>query len=160
MGYIAQQRKQKGLKTELSELKTYAKQYRIHFDAQADDDTVAYEITQKLSDAGIENQAITKIRHLVLTEAINNPKLLIRWLYENQSDRRFDAANRIFLILVDTTHWNDSWQLKRNLNLLKPSIDNWLNNFNCEQLASLQVAFNFAKKTYHCFADAIFVVKT
>lgn len=160
IGYIAQQRKQKGLKTELSELKTYAKQYHIHFDAKADDDTIAYEITQKLSDAGKEESlAITKERHRILTEVMTNPKPLIRWLYENQGDRRFDAANRIFLILVDTTHWHDSWQLKRNLNLLKPSIEGWLNTFRRDQLAGLQVEFNFTKKTYCCFADVIFVVK-
>jgi len=32
---------------------------------------------------------------------MKNPAELIKWLYEEQGERRFDAANRFFLILVD-----------------------------------------------------------
>ena len=30
-----------------------------------------------------------------------HPEELIRWLYENQGERRFDASNRLFLVLVN-----------------------------------------------------------
>jgi len=159
-GYIAAQRKQRGLKPELTELKGYARKYGIHFDNKATDDTLAYEITQKLSDANIkESDAILETRRSILQESIENPKLLIQWLYENQGDRRFDASNRIFLIVVDRDNWGDSWKLKRNLNLLKPAINQWLDNFNPDLLQNFKIEFNFKGKLYHCFADVIFAVK-
>lgn len=158
--YIAAQRKQKELKPELTELKGYAKKHRILFDKKATGDTLAYEITQKLSDANIkESDAILEMRRSILQESVENPRPLIRWLYENQGDRRFDASNRIFLIVVDKNNWSDSWKLKRNLNLLKPVINQWLDNFNPDLLQNLKVEFNFNDKPYHCFADVIFAIK-
>lgn len=159
-GYIAECRKQMGLKPELTELKAYARAAGIVFDKTADASAQAYEITQKLRDAGNLNaEAIYESRDQILQEAMNNPKLLVRWLYENQGERRFDASNRIFLVLVDTQDWDESWKLKRNLDALKPSIDRWLNDFKRENLESLKGEIIFAGTRYHCFSDVIFVVK-
>jgi hypothetical protein len=38
---------------------------------------------------------------------------------------RFGAENRLFLVLVDTGNFTDSWKLKRNIDLLRPSINNY-----------------------------------
>lgn len=159
-GYIAQERSAKGLPSELTELKAYAKRYEIRFDKNADPATQAYEITQKLCDAGKpEAWAIDNSRRLILSEVQHNSRKLIRWLYEQQGERRFDASNRLFLILVDTSDWDASWKLKRNMNLLKPVIEKWINHFNISNLDNYKVEFNFQNQSYSCYSDAIIAVK-
>lgn len=159
-GFIAEQRKAMGLKPELTELKGYARAENISFDKAADNAAQAYEITQKLLDAGSSNAGeIQNIRTRILNEAMASPELLVRWLYENQGERRFDASNRVFLVLVDTQDWDASWKLKRNLDALKPSIDGWLDSFKRDELDRLKVEFRFAGKLYRCFSDVIFVVR-
>ena len=56
----------------------------------------------------------------LLRESINNKAK--QFLYENQGEMRFDAANRFYLVLVDSENIYESWTLKRNVNLLKKEI--------------------------------------
>ena len=102
---------------------------------------------------------VQRIRTRILKDAIKSPKLLARWLYENQGERRFDASNRVFLVMVDTTDWDASWKLKRNLDALKPSIEGWINSFDRKKLERLKLEFIFAGKSYRCFSDVIFIVR-
>ncbi len=44
---------------------------------------------------------LTEFRRGVLNEVRRDPTGLIRWLYENQGERRFDSANRLFLVLIN-----------------------------------------------------------
>jgi len=44
---------------------------------------------------------------------------IITWLYKDRGIRRFDAANRFFLVLVYPRSLEESWKLKRNKKLLK-----------------------------------------
>lgn len=160
IGYMAEQRRKRGLKSEIAELRTYAKTYGVHFDRDTNDETQAYEISQKLLDAKkSEASVIHKVRNEILIEAQQHPQELIQWLYENQGERRFDASNRIFIILVDTTDWDASWKLKRNLDLLRPAIHQWITRFSKRKLESLHLRFKFDSKPYECFSDAIFVIK-
>jgi hypothetical protein len=160
MGYIAEQRRKRGLRSEIAELRTYAKTYGLRFDRDTSDETQAYEISQKLLDAKRpEASNLQNIRNEILIEARQHSQGLIKWLYENQGERRFDASNRLFIILVDTTDWDASWKLKRNLDLLRPAIHQWIDHFSKSKLESLHLGFKFDSKTYECFSDAIFVVK-
>jgi hypothetical protein len=63
--------------------------------------------------------------------------------------------------LVDTDDFNNSWKLKRNIDLLKPTIEKYLNNFNRKNIDDLQVSFEFKGKPhgFTALADVIFVVK-
>ena len=64
-------------------------------------------------------------------------------------------------MLVDTDDFNSSWKLKRNLDLLKPTILTYLDNFANKQIEDLKVEFNFKGKpqTFTALTDIIFVVK-
>ena len=97
----------------------------------------------------------------ILKEVQDNPKMLAMWLYENQGEMRFGSENRMFLVLVDTDDFNSSWKLKRNLDLLKPIILNYLDNFKTKKIADLKVEFAFKGKpqTFTALTDIIFVVK-
>ena len=160
-GYIKDHRKIDGLKPELTLMKKACKTLRISFDRNLSDALLISDLWQKLEDhPSIEaNELIEELheyRKSCLDIAIRNPEYLVRWLYENQGVRRFDAANRLFLILVDKSDFFSSWKLKRAKPLLAQEINKHLDNSN-EMGFSLDFSWN--GNTYKSEADAIFVVK-
>ena len=86
---------------------------------------------------------------------------LIKWLYENQGEMRFSSENRLFLVLIDTSDFSSSWKLKRNLDILAPAINSFLDDFGSRKESDLTVNFNYPGKpqTFSALADIIFVVK-
>lgn len=165
--FIEAKRKEKGLKPELTELKQKAKEANIIFTKHKKADDIYYEIVEKMKNRNDDFcqgvlQNIKNIRLEILKEVQENPKTLIQNLYEQQGELRFDASNRLFLILVDTEDFDNSWKLKRNLDLLKPIIKNYLDNFSQKSIEALKINFNYKSKdkTFTAFSDAIFVVKS
>jgi hypothetical protein len=167
--YIKERRKAKKFPIELTYLKSKAKEGEIYFDKKASSSDVYYEITEKLKDRNDEfsNKVLNTLKNQkleILHEAQANPSVLSKWLYENQSAPRFGSENRMFLVLVDTNDFANSWKLKRDLPLLQPAILSYLDNFNYGQLniKDLEVKFNFPPtsfKDYTSLTDIIFVVK-
>lgn len=164
--YIKQKRKEKGLPVELTFLKQKAKEANIIYDKKAKPNNIFYEITEKMKDRN-DNLCQRTLQRLkdekieILKEAQVNPKLLEKWLYENQGEMRFGSENRLFLVLVDTGDFNNSWKLKRNIDLLKPIIVSYLDNFRNKKIEDMQVNFEFKGKPhgFSALADIIFVVK-
>lgn len=73
--------------------------------------------------------------------AKNNPAELIRWLYLNQSqESRKHLKNRLFIVLVEKN--KEHWKLKAEIKLLKTEIDNYVENFNSENLFQLHLENN------------------
>ena len=97
----------------------------------------------------------------ILQEVQDNPKILATWLYENQGEMRFGSENRLFLVLVDTEDFNNSWKLKRNLDLLRPTILNYLDNFKDKKIEDLNITFEYKGKSqaFTALTDIILVVK-
>ncbi|MDR0874070.1 MAG: hypothetical protein LBN27_11490, partial [Prevotellaceae bacterium] len=140
--FIKQKRKEKGFAVELTYLKQKAKEANIAFDNKSKDTAIFYEITEKMKDRNDAFcrqtlQTLKDEKIAILQDAQDNPKLLAKWLYENQGEMRFGSENRLFLVLVDTDDFNNSWKLKRNIDLLKPTIENYLNNFKSKKLEDL-----------------------
>lgn len=164
--FIEAKRKEKGLKPELTYLKQKAKQANIVFTKSKKAGDIYYEIVEKMK---IRNddfccealQNIKDVRLEILDQAIQNPRELIQNLYEQQGELRFDASNRLFLILVDTEDFDNSWKLKRSLDLLKPNIKNYLDNFTEKNIEELKIAFNYKGKeqTFTALSDTIFILK-
>jgi hypothetical protein len=164
--FIKQKRKEKGLPVEFTYLKQRAKEANITFDKNAKPADIFYEITEKMkdrNDAFCQQvlQTLKSEKVEILQEVQANPQLLAKWLYENQGEMRFGSENRLFLVLVDTDDFNNSWKLKRNIDLLKPTIETYLDNFNRKNIDDLQVNFEFKGKPhgFTALADVIFVVK-
>ncbi len=152
------------MKPELTELKKGAQKLNIAFQTHKKSDDTYYEIVQKLRDRNTNEslsilKSITDMRNRVLDETVANPRELIQNLYEHQGEMRFDAANRLFVILVDRSDNDVAWKLRRNLDLLKPAIKAYLDKFMQKDINDLRVAFSYAGKLYHCLADCIFVIK-
>ena len=167
-GYLGLKRKEKGLPVELTYLKSKARELNISFDKKASSSAIYYEIIEKLKDRNTRDSqnVISSLKDENLTlvnDAKENPKDLVKWLYENQGEMRFGSENRLFLILIDidTTNFSNSWKLKRNIDLLTPTINDYLDKFSDKQISDLEITFNYPgkNKTFHSLADIIFVLK-
>jgi hypothetical protein len=164
--YLKQKRKEKGYPVELTFLRQKAKEANIDFDKTAKPADIFYEITEKMKDRNDvlcreTLQTLKNEKVEILQETQANPKMLAKWLYENQGEMRFGSENRLFLVLVDTDDFNNSWKLKRSIDLLKPTIVSYLDNFKNKKLDDLRVDFEFKGKPhgFTALADVIFVVK-
>jgi hypothetical protein len=164
--YIKDKRKEKGSQVELTFLKKKAAEAKIVFDKKAKPADIFYEIVEKMKDRKDDfcNDVLETLKNEkleILREVQADPKILATWLYENQGEMRFGSENRLFLVLVDTEDFNSSWKLKRNLDLLKPAIINYLDDFGSKKIDDLKVSFNFKGKpqSFTALTDIIFVVK-
>jgi len=163
-GYIKAKRKERKWQQEIALLKQEAKRLGIHFNKAGSDSNIFYEITEKLRDKNTRrSQSILCLlqeqRHQILNEAKKSPKELAIWLYENQGEMRFSSENRLFLILVDSANFEQSWKLKRNIDYLKPVINNYLDHFNKTNMNRLELTFQYKAKNYSVLSDVIFVEK-
>ena len=94
-------------------------------------------------------------RSVILSKCLEDPAGLLQWLYENQGVRRFDASNRLFLVLVDQASIFDSWKLKRTKPLHTERIHSYLD---AVPLTPDGCEFQWEGKTYSALADVVFVV--
>ncbi len=160
-GFIKERRKDSGLPPELTVLKRTARQLSIKFDRELPAARLLEDLWQKLKDHP-SNDAQSTIAELdnfrvcVLDESRNDSNGLIQWLYENQGVQRFDASNRLFIVLVDRNNLFDSWKLKRAKPLLTDGITRYLDS----QIGSPGKVNNFEweGKTYTATADVLFIV--
>lgn len=164
--YIKAKRKGLGLPVELTFLKKKAAEAGINFDKKAKDTDIYYEIVEKMKDRNdvFCNTVLTTLKEeklAILKEAQANPKILATWLYENQGEMRFGSENRLFLVLVDTDDFSNSWKLKRNIELLKPTILSYLDNFKNKNISELKVEFGYKGKAqnFTALTDIIFITK-
>lgn len=104
-------------------------------------------------------QKINSLKNNVYDHYMSKPNELIRWLYENQGEMRFDAANRFYVILVDKENPFDSWKLKRNVNLLKEGIKNKIDSFSSNLLNKVSFYWFKDGKTYDCFSELLFIYR-
>ncbi|MFM6519430.1 MAG: hypothetical protein ACKPIC_23670, partial [Microcystis panniformis] len=156
-GFMENERKKRKLTIkELSELKKTAKIFNLPFDQNRPDDELLIDLITAFTESSQQNvkdfyDNFVKIRRDIINETLKQPRELLRWLYENQGSQRFDASNRLFLVLVDTNSLEDSWKLKRDFSLLKRKINEYLNtrSFNKDNLL---LSWNFNNHEYHSYA--------
>ncbi len=161
-GYIKEYRKSNGFRSELTLMKSLARDLNIGFDNSVPDSILIPDLWYKLDDNPSESARgliaeLQTCREELLNISIANPVLLGQWFYENQGVRRFDASNRLFLVLVDKTNFFESWKLKRARPLIMKHVENYLEKVNTD--VGFQFDFNWEGETYSTEADIIFVVK-
>ncbi len=161
-GYIAEKRKALGLRRELTVLKTLAQRFGVHYDRGMSQTHLLQDLWAKLADHPSQQvidslSELRETRDRTLDEAILDPSTLVRWLYERQGARRFDAANRLFLILVDKSNYFDSWKLKRARPLLVDRIHAYLDKVGTSPGRDIEFQWTDGQ-VYQVLSDAIFVV--
>jgi hypothetical protein len=162
-GYMSLLRRNEGLRPEFTELKAFCRQLEIRFNNYTPQDTLFTELLTRISEhpSDAARNFITDFRAVrarLIQQTIQNPTHLIIWLYENQGVRRFDASNRLFLILVDINHLEDSWKLKRNKVLLTDGISEHLDRMRPDAMSDLQLEFHWQNYTYETYASILFIV--
>lgn len=81
---------------------------------------------------------------------------LIKWFYENQSEQRFGAENRLFLVLNDRRNpENTDWLKITHYNDIRNKINQYLDDFTSEQMDD--ISFSFARKMYNVKSDLMFI---
>jgi len=161
-GFMTLKRKEKGLKPELTELKQIAKENNIKFDSSQKNKFLLSELLNILSESHLESvkedvNNFHKTRWEIIEETMKDKKELIKWLYEEQGERRFDSANRLFLVLIDKNNLEESWKLKRNIDFLKESINSYLDKFKIN--VNSKITFNWKDEKYTTVSDVLFIVK-
>jgi len=94
-------------------------------------------------------------RNYDANKAIGNPKDLAVWMYENQGAQRFGADNRFFVVLLDRSDPEKSWELKRDFNLVFQKIDAFFQR----GVVSKQdeVIFTFGGQTYTAVSKVLII---
>jgi len=163
--YVKVKRKQAGLKDELAELKQAARKHGLFFDSAAKPKHIAYEITERIKASGDDAckevlHAQRAFRRELINDCAQNPAELSQNLYEEQGEMRFDASNRLFIILANTREFEDSWKLKRNPDLLKTHINAYLDAVSSREVGRRKITFTHRARSgeFTAVADAIFVV--
>ena len=162
-GYMESLRRAEGLRPELSELKALCRRESIWFESTKPANLLFPELLAKVSEhpSRSAQEFIAEFkatRARLIQQTANDPTALKVWLYENQGLRRFDAANRFFLILVDIENLEESWKLKRNKTLLVNAIHSHLNAMDSKGINNLRLSFTWQDKKYTTYADALFVI--
>ena len=160
--FMNEERKRKGLPSELSKLKQFAKENDIYFDSSFPNGDLFAELLAKIeeSTSPIAREFLAQFyseREEIIRENIEKPSVLMQWFYEYQGVRRFDSANRLFLVLVDLKKLEDSWKLKRNKDFLKSKIKEFLGSI--ELSKGEEVPFTWEGEDYIATAQILFIVK-
>lgn len=163
-GFMKEKRKQKGLRPELTELKSFSRANGITINRSLTDDVLYQELLTRITESPSEAsrnliREFHQNRRTIIDETVNNPQELIVWFYENQGTRRFDAANRFFLVLIDRNNLEESWKLKRNREILSPKINSYLSENQGIDFERFKVSFNWDGKTYQSYAPCLFLIR-
>ena len=92
-----------------------------------------------------------------LEQAIQNPKELIIWLYENQGAQRFGSHNRFFVVLASKDNLENSWKLKRDFDFVFTEIDKFFDTASASEKD--EIVFTFKKKTYTTTSKILIITK-
>lgn len=162
---ISEKLKEKyGSKSELTCEKKLANELNITVPNDLNDKALTICLYNLLSES-VDQKAINFIKDLkeIKKEVIefykNNPERLMTWLYENQGEMRFDAANRFYLVLIDSDNMYESWKLKRNVNLLKKEINEKIEKFNKNNINNIEFYWAKDGKKYNCISELLFIIK-
>jgi len=161
-GYLKDKRSERQLRPELTLLKREARDLEVHFDATLPEARLLELLWNRLSDHPRQSaqdliRELCDQRRQLLNDCVRDPGGLIRWLYENQGVRRFDASNRLFLVLVNTQNYFASWKLKRAKDLLERDIRRYLDALSGNRVGR-RIEFDWEGERHTATSDAVFVM--
>jgi len=161
--YLSDKRKEAGLRPELTLLKQNARQNRLPIDGSLAESALVQDLWVKVSDHPAPAckaliAELTSFRNELVARIEANPNELIRWLYEFQGERRFDASNRLYLVLVDQRNYFESWKLKRAKALMEEKIGKYLDE--CGNAPGRRIHFTWEGEQYSAVSDLVLVRQT
>ena len=162
-GYIKVKRHVAGLRPELTLLRRVSRTHHLPIPADLADAALLQDLWAKVANHPSAEcrqtiDGFVKFRDGLVNGIEKDPSELIRWLYENQGERRFDASNRLFLVLVDQRNYFDSWKLKRAKSLMEENIGRYLNT--CGNHPGRRIKFDWKGVRYSTVSDVLVVRQT
>jgi len=159
-GYLAEKRRAANQRPELTLLKQAARTGGLPIPTDLAAAALLQDLWAKVSDHPSRacEQLVAELkefRNELVVDIERDPIQLIRWLYENQGERRFDASNRLFLVLVDQRNYFDSWKLKRAKSLMEAKIRTYLDG--CGRSPGRRTEFDWERERYTTISDVIVV---
>ncbi|HLG35262.1 MAG TPA: hypothetical protein VI757_10305 [Bacteroidia bacterium] len=164
-GFLREKRRERNLpEREIIELRAFARRNEIPYDRSLSDEEQFNELLNRISESQSETArtfigVFHQTRSDIVNETIAHPNELIVWFYENQAPRRFDAANRFFLVLIDKNNFEESWKLKRNKDLLVERINGYLDGNRNINFNQFQINFNWEGTNYQTNATCLFIIR-
>ena len=161
-GYVKDRRKEENVRPEATLLKRVCRKFDVPIPSYMPESRLLENLWEMMQDHPSQDAQETiselrKFRDKLLEEVVHEPLRLIKWLYENQGSRRFDSANRLFLVLVNTSNYFDSWKLKRSRDFLVQAIHQALDQFQEGEVDKLR--FSWRGESYVTNSRAIIVTK-
>ena len=161
-GYVRDCRRTAGIRPEITLLKRWARENRVPFSQGDPESRLLPDLWNKASDhPSMEGQELigelARFRQQIIRLAESDSTQLIRWLYENQGVRRFDASNRLFVVLIDPLNFFEAWKLKRARPLLAAKITDYLDK--APSQPGQDVEFNWDGSTHKTLSDVILITK-
>ena len=161
-GFIKESRQSSQQRPELTLLKQWARAHKVPFETDDSESQLLPDLWTKASDhPSADGQQLmiqlTTFRQQLIKDVQHDSSKLIRWLYENQGTRRFDASNRLFVVLIDPSNFFESWKLKRARALLAENIVRFLDAVPSKP--GRDITFSWEGSTYSAIADAIVIRK-
>ncbi|MCI1753858.1 MAG: hypothetical protein LKM36_13650 [Flavobacteriales bacterium] len=159
-GYLTAKRKGSKMRPEATLLKGVSRAHGIPISKDLPAGALLQDLWNKVSDhpALACRELIADLRayrNSVVEGIESEPEELIRWLYENQGERRFDASNRLFLVLVDQRNYFDSWKLKRAKPLMESRIHQHLDGYGAQP--GRRIEFTWQGERYSTISDVMVV---
>ena len=160
-GYISEKRNEMGYESEIKILKKCAQANKISYPKNLRPARLLEFLWSKLNDIPVTSiqetlSSIKTVRNNIIDNALSDTRDLIRWLYENQGTRRFDASYRLYLVIINKSDYFNSWKLKRAKALLSNAINSFLDS-NRGILYNIQ--FLWEGNVYQTKAGAIIVLQ-
>ena len=90
-----------------------------------------------------------------IADAMEKPVMAEEYLYRLQGEQRFGANNRLFLIMADSKHPEETWKLKRDFRRIADAVDEFFDTTK----AFDEVSFVYKGKPYIAHSKILFVVK-
>jgi len=158
--YLAQKRRAAKQRPEITLLKQAIRLYNLPVPGDLVSSDLLQDLWTKVADHPSHDcqeliSQILDFRNSVVNEIERDPDDLIRWLYENQGERRFDASNRLFVILVDQRNYFESWKLKRAKSLMETKIHKYLDN--CDSSPGRRITFEWKGNNYTTISDVLVI---
>ena len=162
-GYIAGKRKAGDLRPELTLLKRVSRRLDVPIPADLSSGALLQDLWIKISDHPADEaqqlmRELKEFRNRLVTDVKTDPSDLIKWLYEEQGIRRFDASNRLFLVLVDQRNYFESWKLKRAKPLLQTQVGEYLDS--AGRNLGREIEFQWEGEGFSVRSDLLVVTNT
>ena len=157
-GYVKYRRQ--GMTHELTLLKQWASRHDMPFDGKESESRLLSDLWNKANDDPTGDgpgllAELLEFRREIIRNIRTESSDLIRWLYENQGTARFDASNRLFLVLIDPSNFFESWKLKRARDLMKGEIKHYLDT--APESPGRDISFRWDDSDFTARADVILV---